>query len=411
MDKEEFKRRRNAIKIRSEKLWSEIDNHSKEEKRFIDVLHNSRMILDNIEESFEKRTSLTKADVSILMIATCMQLIRILLLSKFQEKFSDEDRMDHNNPAIKEKERAEMEKYKEKTKGWKSKKSKKGFRSWQEIAFTIKVPYDATRHSGEGFHDRNMHGGLHRVKTLGHDPVLGWLFGVANIITDTITICPEYKLGEKDIRIPYIESYKVDMGSDFCWKERITNWSVLTGCFESIREDRHRLYAGLFSQGLHLASDQYTKMGLPIPFLTLIDSDKAYEIYKEGYDYLDLLYDTQVLRNTIKSASQAILINTLVGALHKFFYNPQKDKSQKLYDVRTRKIILYSNMIATSSDIIQTTLRAYVGDEYALKNFDIGGFFVTMYRLVRDVDFIMKIKEEFIYKEWDKIIESGNQIN
>lgn len=410
MTKEEFLKRRNAIATESKALWQEIGEHRSEEKRVINVLHNAEEILNQLDKTFEERTSLTKVDASILMLATALQLIRIYMLPKFQEKFQDDDRLDHNDDTIKDMEKEEIEAYKKKHKNWKSKKSEKGYRSWQEIAFTIKVPYDATRHSGEGFNDRNMHGGQHRVKTLGHDPILGWIFGVANILTDTITICPEYKLGEKNVRIPYIETYTVDMDSNFCWKERTTNRSIFKNSHESIGEDKHRLYAALFSQGLHLTSDKYTKMGLPIPFLSLIDQDKAYEIYKEGYDYLDYLYDTQILRRTIKSASQAIFINMIIGALHKFFYNPKKDFDKELYNVRTRKIILYSNMIATSSDIIQTAYRTHAGDNNAIKNFDLGGFLVTVYRLITDTKYIMKIKEEFIFNEWDKIIESKNNI-
>lgn len=410
MDREEFLRRRNAIKSKSNKLWNDIDNHAKEEKRMISVLDNAKSILDNLDKTFEERTSLTNTDMSVLMLATALQVLRIYLLPKFQESFLDDDRLDHNDSIIKDMEREEFEQYAKRTKNWKSKESEKGYRSWQEIAFTIKVPYDATRHSGDGFYGRNMHGGQHRVKTLGHDPILGWLFGVANIITDTISICPEYKIGEKKYRIPYIESYKVDMGSNFCWTDRTATWNIFKGSFESIREDKHRLYAALFSQGLHLASDQYTKMGLPVPFLTLINPDKAYDIYREGYDYLDYLYDTQILKRSIKSASQAIMINMLIGALHKFFYNPQKDCDQKLYNIRTRKVILYSNMIATTSDVVQTACRSSAGDENAIKDFDLGGFLVTIYRLITDTTFIMKIKEEFIFNEWDKIIESKNNI-
>lgn len=410
MDKEELKRRIAAVKAKSENLWGEIEEHRKEEVRVINVLHNAESILERLDETFEERTSLSKADISILMLATALQLVRIYLLPKFQEQFSDLNRLDHNDDSIKKMEREEMEKYKEIHKNWKSVKGDKGYRSWQEIAFTIKVPYDATRHSGEGFNERNMHGGQHRVKTLGHDPILGWVFGVANIISDTITICPEYKLGEKSLRIPYIESYNVDMGSNFCWKDRTTTWSVFQNSFESIAEDKHRLYAALFSQGLHLASDKYTKLGLPVPFLGLIDQDKAYSIYQEGYDYLDYLYDTQILRRTMKSASQSMMINMIIGALHKFFYNPNTDFDQKLYNVRTRKIILYSNMIATTSDVVQTACRAYLGDESAMENFDLGGFLVTVYRLITDTKCIMKIKEEFIFNEWDRIMESSDNI-
>lgn len=409
MNKEEFLLRRNAIKKESDILWNNIDNNAKEEKRVINVLHNAESILSGLDEAFEQRTSLSKTDVSILMLATALQLVRIYMLPKFQEKYLDEDRLDHNDDIIKKKEREKIDEYKEKHKDWASKKSKKNYRSWQEIAFTIKVPYDATRHSGVNFH-RNMHGSQHRVKTLGHDPILGWIFGVANIISDTITVCPEYKLGEKKIRIPYVESYNVDMGSNFCWKEKTATWNVFTNSFDSIREDKHRLYAALFSQGLHLASDKYTKLGLPVPFLTLLDSDSAYDIYKDGYDYLDYLYDTQILRRTLRSASQTIMINMIIGALHKFFYNPNEDYDKELYNVRTRKIILYSNMIATTSDIVQTAVRAYRGDKNAIKNFDLGGFLVTVYRLITDTRYIMKIKEEFIFNEWDKIIETKNNI-
>ena len=410
MDKEEFKRRRSAIKEKSMGLWKGIDEHRKEENRVINVLDNAESILEKLDMTFEERTSLSKTDVSILMLATALQLVRIYCLPKFQEKDLDENRLDHDDDLIKDIEKEEIEKYKEEHKKWKSKKSEKGYRSWQEIAFTIKVPYDATRHSGEGFHDRNMHGGQHRVKTLGHDPILGWVFGVANIISDTITICPEYEIGEKKFRIPYVESYNVDMGSNFCWKEQTPTWNIFKNSFESIGEDKHRLYAALFAQGLHFASDQYTKLGLPVPFLSLIDSDKAYGIYKDGYDYLDYLYDTQILRRTLKSASQSIMINMIIGAIHKFFYNPNTDFDKELYNVRTRKIILYSNMIATTSDVVQTSIRAYNGDKNAIKNFDLGGFLVTVYRIITDTKYIQKIKEEFIFKEWDRIIETKQNI-
>lgn len=410
MTKEEFLRKRAEMQRSTDALWDDIESHSKEERRVVSVLHNVESIFSQLDAVFEEKTALTNKDFSILMVATVLQLLRIYLLPRYKEKFSDDQRIAHNDDSIKKMEIEEIEKYKEKTKDWKSKKSEKGYRSWQEIAFTRKVPYDATRHSGEEYFNRLMHGGMHRVKTLGHDPLLGWLFGVANIITDTISICPEYKFGEKKYRIPYIESYKVDMGSRFCWEERTPTFNVFKGTYESVAEDKHRLYAALFAQGLHLASDQYTKMGLPVPFLTLIDVDKAYEIYKEGYDYLDFLYDTQIIRRTFKSSAQSITINLLIGALHKFFYNPTKDHGQELYNVRTRKIILYSNMIATSSDVVQTAIKAYSGDVNAIKEFDLGGFLVTMYRLVTDVSMITKIKENFLMNEWDRIIESDNNI-
>lgn len=408
MTKEEATRRKEAIDAENAALWNQINVHAEEEKRVVYVLKNSDKIIEQLNVLFQERTKLSATDLHFLVLATALQLCRIYLLPRMMTKFPDDQRLDQNDKRIKDEERKKVFEYKEQHKDWVTKESHKGYRSWQEIAFTIKVPYDSIRHAGE--FGRNMHGGQHRVKTLGHDPILGWIFGTANILTDTITICPEYMLGEKSLRLPLIESYDVDMGSNFCWTNRTTNASVFTNSLESIGEDRHRLYAALFAQGLHLESDKFTKLGLPVPFLSSLAPDKAYEIYRNGYDYLDMAYDMQLLKRTSKSAAQAIIINTLIGALHKFFYNPTKDHDMQLYDIRTRKIITYSNTIATSSDVIRTAMHSFLGDESAITNFDLGSFLITLKRLFSDMTFITKIKEEFVQNEWDKTINSDNNI-
>lgn len=405
---EEIQERRCVINRHSEERIKDIEAHAAEEERVINVLHHAKNILERLDQTFEERTALSKVDVSFLFVATALQLLRIYLLPKFQQKIPDSERFEHDDKEIKDMERKEIYKYKEEHKDWESVKSKKGYRGWQEIAFTIKVPYDATRHSGE--FDRQMHGGYHRVKTLGHDPLLGWIFGVCNIMTDTITITPEYGEGEKGIRLPLLETYSVDMGSAFCWKEQVPTTDIFTGAYESTMEDKHRLAAAIFSQALHLASDKYTKLGLPVPFLSTIDPDKAYELYKEGYDYLNFRHDIQLVTRTLTSASQSMMINEIIAWLHCLFFNPTKDHDFKFYTIRTRKIILYSNLIATTSDVLQTAIRAYIGDKESINNFDLGGFLVTLYRLCTDTEFIQSVKEEFIYSEWDKIIESENNI-
>ena len=63
MDKEEFKRRRSAIKEKSMGLWKDIEDHRKEENRVVNVLHNAESILERLDMTFEERTSLSKADV------------------------------------------------------------------------------------------------------------------------------------------------------------------------------------------------------------------------------------------------------------------------------------------------------------------------------------------------------------
>ena len=413
MTEDEFKKKREQLRQESKSLFSDTEKHSQEEERLVEILSNADFTLKQLDALFEQRTALQKKDFAILFLAVALQLTRIYLLPHFEEKFADEDRYNHDDDVVKKMERDAVNEFKDKQNGkrkpWKTVESKgeKKYRTWQEIAYTIAVPYDATKGSKIFLGEGGMHGGLHRVKTLGHDPVLGWIFGTANILTDTISICPEYKLGEKSVRLPVIESFTVEM-KGLKWKEQTTTASVFAGAFDSCKEDIHRLYAAIFSQGLHLESDKYTKNGLPIPYLTLIDSDKAYEIYQQGYDYLDYEFDTQILRRTAKSAIASMIINAAIAAIHRLFYNPQKDGDSKLYSVKTRRVVLYSNIIATSSDIIKAAIQVYIGKANAIKDFDLGGFLITLRRLVTDVAFIQKIKEEFIFKEWNRVLVEDN---
>lgn len=86
MTKEEILKQVAALKAEFQELWNDIDEHSKEEERVAVVLHNAESIMDKLDSTFEKRTALTAADTTILMIATTLQVMRIYLLSKFQEK-------------------------------------------------------------------------------------------------------------------------------------------------------------------------------------------------------------------------------------------------------------------------------------------------------------------------------------
>ena len=64
-----------------------------------------------------------------------------------------------------------------------------------------------------------------------------------------------------------------------------------------------------------------------------------------------------------------------------------------MYEVRTRKILLISNSIASTSTIINTAITKNP------KNLDIGSLLNTITHLFSDVRFIMRIKKEFVESE------------
>ena len=105
-----------------------------------------------------------------------------------------------------------------------------------------------------------------------------------------------------------------------------------------------------------------------------------------------MIKDIKIVGN---QAAFSALINYIVATVHKFFYDPNKDEDEKLYEVKTRKILLYSNIIASTSNIIYTSFTG-------INNLDLGGLLVALYRIVSDVSYITKIKKEFIEAELNK---------
>ena len=78
--------------------------------------------------------------------------------------------------------------------------------------------------------------------------------------------------------------------------------------------------------------------------------------------------------------------------------------NKKIYEVRTRKILLYSNLLASVSNLIVVGIGVAAGAasenpeviKKTLRYLDVGGLIVTIGRLFSDLRFITKVKDEFI---------------
>lgn len=342
------------------------------EKEFQDAYKR----LDVIHEEFSHKTSIVnKTDLMFLGIATALQTTKSLLFGHIAKKFdygnsfNPDDRLAHNDKSIEKEHRRANDEFKEKH-------EKHGHGYWMNILYQT-PPYDITR--GSPAINRNMEGGYHRIHTLGHDPILGWIFGTANILTDTITF-EDFK-SNRVIRKPKM----------MITPESVPFTKLFIESFEMCKADSLNLPAAIFAEGCHLKSDEFTKLGLPVPILETINPDFASKLYKSNYDALCFSRDLKIVG---VSAGISIFIDMIIGLVHGLF---NKEKINKdLYEVRTRKILLISNSIASTSNIIQTVITKNP------KNLDIGGLLVTLSHLFMDLRFISRIEEEFIRQELNK---------
>lgn len=326
---------------------------------------------DAIEREFSKQTGLiNKTDLSFLAVATALQTVKALLFpyvagkAGYGTSFDPKDRLPHNDISIERRQREANDSFRDK-------KLKQGAKTgyWVNILYQT-PPYDITRGSPDA--GLSLHGGAHRLYTLGHDPVLGWLFGTMNILTDTITT------NRFQSRLVQRNPMKILPGN-------IPITTILHESGNVIQADRLNLPAAIFAQAQHLKSDEYTKAGLPVPVLAVINEQFASKLYQEHYDALCFSRDVKII-----GASFAIsaVIDMILGLTHGLFR--EKAVAKDLYEVRTRKILLISNLIASGSTVVNASITSNP------RNLDIGSLLNTLSHLFLDVRFISRIRQEYI---------------
>ena len=159
----------------------------------------------------------------------------------------------------------------------------------------------------------------------------------------------------------------------------------------------------MIKQIIHIGTDLYTPCGIQIPSANLILSNTQVEKLT-GY------ISTGDLLKVGASTELAELINLLISTLHTLMYDSSMSISRDLYSIKTRKIIMYSNIIATGSNILWVGGNMFAGNEGAIKQLDIGGLIVTIKRLMSDTEYIRQIKEEFVFGGFNKMIQ-GDKLN
>lgn len=334
-----------------EELDAEIKKEHKSVSNMRRVVENTDVILDDLDRQFCKATGLTKTDITFLFLATGLQIARQFFLSNEKFRLTSEQ-----GDKIASKALSALPP------------------DWKEILLQS-VPYDAIKTNGT-VSDTGLAGTTHRYRTLGHDPILGWIFGPVNILTGSLT---KFNL----------ETYQV--------KQMIIVGHYPAQCIGAVNDaigfsyqDPKCLAAAVARQAIHFGSDYFTTQGLPVPLISMVDNKLAQEMLTKWH--IDMWSIT-------RGVTLSIFINQLIAIIHQLFYEGETDMDRRLYEVRTRKILSYSNAIAS------TTNLAYVAGTKDMTKLDVGGLCVTIYRLITDYKFIHKVKEDFIFGNYWKMFE------
>lgn len=364
---------------------NKIDILVSDAERVSQVAHNSSTIIADIDSQFSKSTKLTSFDVKILFVAVALQCIRQVIINSINQRVDDKTAAKKVKGDFKETSNRSHQLYKP---------------SLEEI-ISSPVPFD-TVFGGKNF-NLKLSGVNHRVKTLGHDPLFGLIFGTANITTSTITLSPGFEsyhvlTGYNQLNRALDKiTYNADTFKVFYY----TKCALLNGGING----KEKIICSLIKEVIHLASDVKSTASLPLPGISIISVELAQELASWGLDF----------GNVIKLGEQAMfseLINSVIGYYHMLFYDESMEISRKAYMIRTNKIIKYSNVIASLSNIIYVAISSIEGVlasnkkivVNSLNKLDIGGFIITIYRLINDKKFIYEVKKEFVNQGFRDVV-------
>lgn len=167
---DELRAKRMQLDRASSQTIEQMTRIAEESQRTADIAHNASNILNNLDKEFESITKLNGFDITLLFVAVAMQCIRQYVHTDFKTRLDDKTAA-KNTPGHHEEH---------------SNRSHRLYHPSLEQIIANPVPFDAI--TGSKQYELNIGGGFqHRARTLGHDPLLGWVFGTMNILTSTIT--------------------------------------------------------------------------------------------------------------------------------------------------------------------------------------------------------------------------------
>ena len=258
--------------------------------------------LQHIDREFKERTRLQDADAAFVVAATMLQVARILIINSLTEV--------ECAGAGNVKEHALHDFQSRVFSGFDDRMPRESnhlFASKHHILNSRGVPYDATRYETENV--GLFKGANHRFATLGHDPVLGLVFGTSNIMTNSITCVKDTNVFGIGARIPATYSVSYDaFGKNPQIGAPAGTVEMLVAAGRRVVSEPDAAAAALIKQLIHIGTDLYTPCGIQIPSANLI-------LDKTHTEALTKYVSTGDVLKVGAQAGMAALINWLIAAL------------------------------------------------------------------------------------------------
>ena len=219
---------------------------------------------------------------------------------------------------------------------------------------------------------------------LGYDKFLGWLFGVANILTDTVTTknLRSYSLNRLNSTTKPMVRNSISTLAD-----------VLYPVLQNGVYDKQALVAAIFREAMEQGVTGVNPQNAGKLIRQAIElEEKNEQLARKGKQLADLMLPD--LLDVTKDVASIALVSVIVSSVHAMVYDPREDGSLDLYSLRTRKIIAVSGVFATTIN----SMRALAVEDW--RQLDFGGLITTLLELLFAESTWIQVKADFLTQNY-----------
>ena len=341
--------------------------------------------VEAFHKDFDLATKLSDTDIAFILIGLTFREIASGLFKAFKINRIDDQ------------ESAKLFHSKEK-----SNRTEKYYASIDEI-ISNPVPYDAICSTDVDIKKEvKLSGFGHRFNTLGHDPVLGFIFGTANIMTNTITVS-----NGMSSFVPSIATYHVGTFEKDKLYDRADTIEMFYRIYERIKNDPKEGYAAfgaaLTKELIHLLSDVKTAKSLPLPFSGVISP----RISRRVQYYLGV--DSLVVSSNFAEFFVSQLIDKGIMIARDFWWRniENGDADEKSVEARWKLIEVYINEGAIVGETAYMVVELLRGDvKKAFQGCSFGGLWYSLQKIISNQQMIASLRGEYVINQSEKYIKN-----
>ena len=239
----------------------------------------------------------------------------------------------------------------------------------------------------------------------GFHPQLGWLIGVINLLTNTVTT---YKLDTFSV-VPSMMSLPLESesGSSAVFplevgQELSTALHVLLPVVQNCAGHKDSLMAAIVRQ-----ADVQGINRAPMEDVAAIMENTMY-FERQNQNMLDhMSFATDIfsidLLRLVGNTGLTAFLDLLISAIHAIHYDPKVDGDKNFYAIRTNQILTISQLMSTVTNSAKALLTENLMD------IDIGGILMTFLKVINSTSFWINIKTEYLVSEYKALIDEEHR--